>query len=44
VPAVKCVFKAFDQVRTEEDIAEEAEQAGKLLLRMPPGRYRQLRL
>lgn len=43
-PAVKCVFKAFDQIRTEEDFADEAQAAGKLVAKMPPGRYRNLRI
>ncbi|EFN58153.1 hypothetical protein CHLNCDRAFT_141951 [Chlorella variabilis] len=42
--AVKCVFKAFDQIRTEEDFADEAQAAGKLVAKMPPGRYRNLRI
>ncbi|KAI3427984.1 hypothetical protein D9Q98_006373 [Chlorella vulgaris] len=42
--AVKCVFKAFDQMRTEEEIGQQAAAAGKMVVKMPPGRYRHLRL
>jgi hypothetical protein len=38
------VFKAFDQMRTEEEIGQQAAAAGKMVVKMPPGRYRHLRL
>lgn len=41
--AVKCLFKAFDKMRTEEQIAAEAVQRGSFVVKMPPGRYRNLR-
>ncbi|KAI7844101.1 hypothetical protein COHA_002241 [Chlorella ohadii] len=42
--AVKCVFKAFDMMRTEEEIERGAAQKGGVVVKMPPGRFRQLRL
>lgn len=41
-PAVKCVFQAFDKMRTEEE--RLAAAAGGVLVKMPPGRYSTLRL
>lgn len=42
--AVKCLFQALDKMRTEDQIAEEAEAKGSFVVTMPPGRYRHLRL
>lgn len=39
---VKCVFQAFDKMRTEEEIVAAAR--GAPVVKMPPGRYRTLRL
>lgn len=41
---VKCVFKAFDKMRTEEEIEAAAKQKGSMVVKMPPGRFRHLRL
>ena len=43
-PTVKCVFKAFDKMRTEEEIETAAAQKGTMVVKMPPGRFRHLRL
>jgi hypothetical protein len=44
--AVKCVFQAFDKMRTEEEIVEAAaaRRPGNLVIKMPPGRYSKLRI
>ena len=39
--AVKCLFEAFDKMRTHEEVLEQQD---KVVLAMPPGRYGKLRL
>ena len=39
--AVKCLFEAFDKMRTHEEVVDQQD---KVVLAMPPGRYGKLRL
>ncbi len=39
-PAVKCLFEAFDKLRTHEEMLARTD---KVVLSMPPGRYGRLR-
>lgn len=42
--AIKCVFQAFDRIRTEDEVVATAAAKGSFVAKMPPGRYRHLRL
>ncbi|KAL4443425.1 hypothetical protein ABPG75_011162 [Micractinium tetrahymenae] len=42
--AVKCLFQALDKMQTEEQITEDAAAKGTMVVTMPPGRYRHLKL